>query len=67
MGITSENVAAEYKITRQEQDEFAAASNQKAVKAIKDGKFKEEIVPITVTITDKKTGQKITKVICPRE
>lgn len=63
MGITSENVAKDFKVTRKEQDEFAAASNQKAVKAIKEGKFKDEIVPVTVTITDKKTGQKTTKVI----
>jgi len=45
MGITAENVAEEYGITRQEQDEFSANSQEKAVKAIADGKFKVEIVP----------------------
>jgi acetyl-CoA C-acetyltransferase len=49
MGITAENVAKEYQITRGEQDQFAAASQQKASAAQKAGKFKEEIVPVTVT------------------
>src|SRR3990172_4946540 len=48
MGITAENVAAKYGITREEQDEFAAKSQNKAEAAIKAGKFKEEIVPIAV-------------------
>jgi acetyl-CoA C-acetyltransferase len=46
MGITSENIAEKYGISRREQDEFALISNQRAVAAIKDGIFKEEIVPI---------------------
>ncbi len=49
MGVTAENVAKEYQITRAEQDAFAAASQQKASAAQKSGKFKEEIVPVTVT------------------
>ncbi len=48
MGITAENVAAKYEITRAQQDEFAATSQQRAEKAIKDGKFKTEIVPVTI-------------------
>ncbi|MBF0491814.1 MAG: thiolase family protein [Deltaproteobacteria bacterium] len=48
MGITAENVAEKYKITRQAMDEFAAESHQKAVAAIKAGKFKNEIVGIDV-------------------
>lgn len=48
MGITAENVAEKYGITRQQQDEFALASQNKALKAIADGKFKDEIVPITI-------------------
>jgi len=48
MGITAENVAEKFHITREEQDEFAASSQQKAEKAIKEGRFKEEIVPVTV-------------------
>ena len=48
MGVTAENIAAKYGISRQEQDEFAAASQQKAGEAIKSGKFKTEIVPVQV-------------------
>ncbi|MGD9649186.1 MAG: acetyl-CoA C-acetyltransferase [Dongiaceae bacterium] len=48
MGITAENVAQKWQITRQMQDNFAAASQQKAEAAQKAGKFKEEIVPITI-------------------
>lgn len=48
MGITAENVAAKYEITRAQQDEFAATSQQRAEKAIKDGKFKTEILPVTI-------------------
>src|SRR6185369_4835098 len=48
MGITAENVAAKYGISREEQDKFAADSQQKAGEAIKGGKFKAEIVPVEV-------------------
>lgn len=48
MGITAENVAEKYGITREMQDEVALASQQKAAKAIAEGKFKDEIVPIEV-------------------
>jgi acetyl-CoA C-acetyltransferase len=48
MGITAENVAAKYEISREEQDEFAAESQQKAAAAIAAGKFKAEIVPVEV-------------------
>lgn len=48
MGITAENLAAEFKISRWEQDEFAAYSQQKATVAIKTGRFEAEIVPIMV-------------------
>ncbi|CAG0979918.1 partial acetyl-CoA C-acetyltransferase, partial [Anaerolineae bacterium] len=48
MGITAENVAEKYGVSRAEQDEFSAASQQKAEKAIKEGKFKDEIVPIPI-------------------
>jgi acetyl-CoA C-acetyltransferase len=48
MGITAENVAREYQITREEQDEFAVASQNKAEAARNAGKFKDEIVPVTV-------------------
>lgn len=48
MGITAENVAEKWGITREMQDEFSAASQQKAEAAIKSGRFKDEIVPVTV-------------------
>ena len=48
MGITAENVAEKYGITRQEQDAFAALSQQKAEKALAAGRFEREIVPVEV-------------------
>jgi acetyl-CoA C-acetyltransferase len=48
MGVTAENVAKKAGVTRQEQDEFAAASQQKAEAAQKAGRYKDEIVPITI-------------------
>ena len=48
MGITAENIADKYGITREEQDEFAYNSQQKALKAMAEGKFKDEIIPVTV-------------------
>jgi acetyl-CoA C-acetyltransferase len=48
MGVTAENVAQRHQITREMQDEFAANSQQKAEAAIKEGRFKAEIVPITI-------------------
>lgn len=48
MGITAENIAEQWKLTRAEQDEFAANSQIKAEKAIKEGKFKDEIVPVVI-------------------
>lgn len=48
MGITAENVADEYHVTREEMDAFALRSQQKAVRAVDSGRFKEEIVSITV-------------------
>lgn len=49
MGDTAENVAEKYEIGREEQDEFAAESHRRALRAIDDGKFKEEIVPVVLT------------------
>ena len=48
MGNTAENLAQKYNISREEQDELALLSHQRAIKAIKDGVFKEEIVPVTI-------------------
>lgn len=48
MGITAENVAEKYNITREEQDEFAYRSQKLAAEAISSGKFEDEIVPVTI-------------------
>ena len=48
MGITAENLAAKWNITREEQDAFALESQQRAAKAIEEGRFKSQIVPITI-------------------
>ena len=48
MGVTAENVAEQWKLTREELDEFAANSQQKTAKAMADGKFKDEIIPVEV-------------------
>ncbi|MGO2147284.1 MULTISPECIES: acetyl-CoA C-acetyltransferase [Halomonas] len=48
MGITAENLAEKYGITREEMDAFAAQSQQNAAKAIKEGKFKSQIVPVQI-------------------
>ena len=48
MGVTAENIAKQWNLTREELDEFSAASQQKAEAAIKAGKFKDEIVPIVI-------------------
>jgi acetyl-CoA C-acetyltransferase len=48
MGITAENVAQQFQITREDQDKFAANSQAKAVKAMADGKFSAEIIPLTI-------------------
>ncbi len=51
MGLTAEAVAKEYKVSREDQDEFSYQSHQKAIKAIKDGRMKQGILPITVKET----------------
>ena len=50
MGITAENVAKQYNITREEQDAFAYGSQQKMARAMKEGRFEEQIVPIKVPV-----------------
>ncbi len=54
MGVTAENLAERYNISRQEQDELALLSHQRAVAAIREGKFKEEIVPVEVRVKREK-------------
>lgn len=48
MGITAENIAEKHNLTREEQDAFAIASQEKAIKAVDEGRFKDEIVPVIV-------------------
>ncbi|XP_020273969.1 3-ketoacyl-CoA thiolase 2, peroxisomal-like [Asparagus officinalis] len=57
MGITSENVAHRFGVTRQEQDQAAVESHRKAAAATASGKFKDEIVPVMTKIVDPKSGE----------
>jgi acetyl-CoA acyltransferase len=57
MGLTAERVAKHYGISREESDHFALASHLKAMAAIRVGKFEEEIVPVTVTISSSQAGE----------
>ncbi len=61
MGLTSEMVAKEYKVSREQQDEFAVQSVNKALAAIDAGRFKEEIVPITIKENYFKNGKMETR------
>jgi len=62
MGLTAEEISKQYKISREEQDKFSAESHQKAAAAWKAGKFKDEVVPITVKeIFVDESGKKKTK------
>ncbi|KAG0277935.1 3-ketoacyl-CoA thiolase with broad chain length specificity [Linnemannia exigua] len=58
MGITSENVASEFHVTREKQDQFAALSFAKATKAQAEGKFDHEIIPVKTTIKDEEGNEK---------
>jgi acetyl-CoA acetyltransferase family protein len=61
MGLTAEAVADKYNISRIDSDTFALHSHQKAVKAIQDGKFKDQIVPIEIEEVYYKDGKKLSK------
>jgi len=56
MGLTAENVAKEFNVSRADQDEFSARSHDRALAAIAAGKFKDEIVPLTVEHVTRKNG-----------
>ena len=56
MGITAENVARDFKVTRADQDAFALRSHQRAVAAIQGGKFKDEVTPVPVEISEVEIG-----------
>jgi acetyl-CoA acyltransferase len=61
MGLTAENVAERFNISREEQDAFAFESHQKAVRAMKEGRFKEQILPIKVIDRTFKNGKAVRK------
>jgi len=62
MGLTAENVAEKFGVSREDQDRFALLSHQKAAKAIKEGKFKEEVLPILAKVKEvKEDGTVIVK------
>jgi acetyl-CoA acyltransferase len=65
MGQTAEIVAERYKVSREKQDEYALYSQQRTAAAQREGKFKDEIAPMTVTmeVTDKATGAKSEKTV----
>ncbi|KAL5724297.1 acetyl-CoA C-acyltransferase [Ranunculus cassubicifolius] len=63
MGITSENVAERYGVTRKEQDQAAVDSHRKAAAATASGRFKDEIVPVATKIVDPKTGDEKHKTV----
>jgi acetyl-CoA acyltransferase len=60
MGMTAEEVAKKYNITREESDAFALRSHQRALAAIAEGKFKDEVVPLTVLDVSVQNGKKVT-------
>ena len=66
MGNTAENVATKYQITREQQDQFALGSQQKASAAQKAGRFKDEIVPVTVKTRSGDVGGERRRVYPPR-
>ena len=61
MGLTAENVAEKYNISREDQDAFALASNQKAAKAVESGLFDPELIPIDVEVIEYVDGKAETK------
>jgi acetyl-CoA acyltransferase len=61
MGLTAENVASRFNISREDQDAFAYDSQQKAIKSLKDGVFKEQILPIKVVDRTFKNGKAVTQ------
>ncbi|EER19982.1 3-ketoacyl-CoA thiolase A, peroxisomal precursor, putative [Perkinsus marinus ATCC 50983] len=67
MGMTSENVATKFGITREVQDRMAVESHRKACKAQKDGLFDDEIVPVVTKIVDPKTGKSTTVTVTKDE
>ncbi len=65
MGITAENLVERYKISREAQDQFAYESHRKAAQATREGRFKEEIVPLEVQVDGKRVLHEIDETIRP--
>jgi acetyl-CoA acyltransferase len=63
MGLTAENVAKEFSVSREEQDEFSARSHERALAAIAGGKFKDEIAPLEVEQVSVENGQRVQRMI----
>ncbi|HZL97155.1 MAG TPA: acetyl-CoA C-acyltransferase, partial [Terriglobales bacterium] len=63
MGLTAEEVARRFKVTREDQDQFAYHSHRKALAAIRDGKFREEIVPVSTVLFQQDGGTLLRKEI----
>lgn len=61
MGLTAEEVARRYQVSRKEQDAFALQSHQRAIAAIREGKFKNEIVPVEVNHVTVENNRRVTK------
>jgi acetyl-CoA acyltransferase len=61
MGLTAENVAWKYEVSREDQDEFALRSNQRATRAVQSGLFEPELVPVDVEVTELGADEKPTK------
>jgi acetyl-CoA acyltransferase len=62
MGLTAENLAVKYAVSREEADQFSLRSHQKAIEAIKSGRFKDEVVPLVVkTVELDNKGKKVTR------
>jgi acetyl-CoA acyltransferase len=60
MGITAENCAKKYEVTREDQDAFAYQSHMRAISAIEEGRFKDEIVPVEVNVYDEQGRKTVT-------
>jgi acetyl-CoA acyltransferase len=61
MGLTAENVAVKYEISREDQDEFSFKSHQKAARAVDSGLFDPELVPVAVELTELDADEKPVK------
>src|SRR6185503_20101719 len=67
MGLTAENLAQKYAITREEADRFSLASHQKAVAAIAQGRFDDEIVPLRVEVPSGEGASAVTEAVFQRD